>query len=273
MGGKALSCNTPVCFLGLKLMSSWAPSALPSLKPCTLAGAWPMSSYREKPDAGDADILVAADERYDPFVAVEALGAVEIVRNGPATSIGVRCALESSLSREQRIPGLPHQSAPVEFDYASNLLSMVRPGNFVGRIAHASFCAHKHNGLWFYFRKIPDAPDHLFREIVLTRDYRKLWPIWALTWKRYNQGFDTLLGHLRVHGILHVFATRTSICWKTGTPSLVCETKWLARRVFLCWCEEQPNLPAFQFPGGQVGLATSANQHFPGLSRTTKKPG
>lgn len=45
-------------------------------------------AYRTKPDYGDLDVLVEAAD-YDPFMAADVLGAVELVRNGPVTSLGL----------------------------------------------------------------------------------------------------------------------------------------------------------------------------------------
>jgi hypothetical protein len=47
-----------------------------------------IESYRAKADFGDLDVLVES-VGYDPQKAAEAIGGVEVVRNGPVTSVGL----------------------------------------------------------------------------------------------------------------------------------------------------------------------------------------
>lgn len=221
-----------------------------------------MTSYRTKPDSGDADILVEADERYDPFEAAAALDAVEVVRNGPVTSIGVIVR-----------PEVPHRdgnvfqvdlikSSPEEFDYASNYFQWSDLGNFIGRVAHASFCAHKHNGLYFYFRD-PESPDHLFREIVLTRDYGQALAYLGYDVARYNAGFDTLeeifefaASSVFFHRDIYLLENRNAI-------SRVRDKKRPAYMGFLRWCEAHSELTAFQFPADKSAWLPRMAEHFP----------
>lgn len=262
MGGKALSCNTPVRLPKAQAdeLGAQCVAKLEALYPGRRAAY--MSSYREKPDAGDADILVEADERYDPFVAAEALGAVEIVRNGPVTSIGVLVRPEVPYRENNVFQVDLIKSAPVEFDYASNYFQWSDLGNFVGRIAHASFCAHKHNGLWFYFRD-PDAPDYLFREIVLTRDYREALAYLGFDVERYNQGFDTLEDIYAFTASSTYFNPDIYLLENRNAISRVRDKKRPAYTGFLRWCEEQPNLPAFQFPADKSAWLPRLMEHFP----------
>lgn len=221
-----------------------------------------MSSYRLKPDAGDADILVEADARYDPHQAAEALGAVEVVRNGPVTSIGLKVRpelpeLDGNVFQVDLI-----KSSPEEFDYASNYFQWSDLGNFVGRIAHASFCAHKHNGLYFYFRD-PAEPDHLFREIVLTRDYGKALTYLGYDVARYNAGFDTLDEIFEFAASSDFFHRDIYLLENRNAISRVRDRKRPAYMGFLKWCEAHPELPAFQFPADKSAWLSRLFEHFP----------
>lgn len=221
-----------------------------------------MSSYRLKPDAGDADILVEADDRYDPFKAAEALGAVEVVRNGPVTSFGLKVRpelpeLDGNVFQVDLI-----KSSPEEFDYASNYFQWSDLGNFVGRIAHASFCAHKHNGLYFYFRD-PDEPDHLFREIVLTRDYGQALAYLGYDVARYNAGFDTLEEIFEFAASSEFFNPAIYLLENRNAISRVRDKKRPAYQGFLTYCEAHPELPAYQFPANKETWLPRLVAHFP----------
>ena len=48
-----------------------------------------LGNYLDKADFGDCDILIESSDAYDPHQAAGVLDAVEVVRNGPVTSIGV----------------------------------------------------------------------------------------------------------------------------------------------------------------------------------------
>src|SRR3546814_15537567 len=48
-----------------------------------------LGSYHAKASFGDCDILIESGPDYDPNQAAAALNPIEIVRNGPVTSVGV----------------------------------------------------------------------------------------------------------------------------------------------------------------------------------------
>lgn len=111
-----------------------------------------LGTYRAKADFGDCDVLVEGGPDYDPHQAAAALNAVEVVRNGPVTSVGV-------LVR----PEVPHRDGnvfqvdlikmePEAYDFASGYFGASDTGNLVGRIAHSMGLSHRHDGLVFYHR-------------------------------------------------------------------------------------------------------------------------
>lgn len=81
-------------------------------------------AYRSKPDFGDLDIALDP-EGYNPFEAAEALGAVEVVRNGPVTSIGVKVRPElAELDGNVFQVDLIKLGAP-EYDFALSYYSYI----------------------------------------------------------------------------------------------------------------------------------------------------
>ena len=124
MGGHALSCVTVrLTKKNADRLAADCVAKLQALYPGRRVVY--MSSYRLKPDAGDADILVEADEHYDPFKAAEALGAVEVVRNGPVTSIGLVIRPELP-ERDGNVFQVDLIKSPAEeFDYASNYFAYI----------------------------------------------------------------------------------------------------------------------------------------------------
>ena len=89
MGGKALSANVAI------RLTKANYERLASECVAKLRAAYPgmrievLGNYLDKADFGDCDILIESSDAYDPHQAAGVLEAVEVVRNGPVTSIGV----------------------------------------------------------------------------------------------------------------------------------------------------------------------------------------
>lgn len=218
-----------------------------------------LSSYRTKADAGDADILVEADERYDPHEAAKALGAVEVVRNGPVTSIGLIVRpevpeLDGNVFQVDLI-----KSSPAEFDYSCGYFMWSDLGNLIGRIAHAGFTAHRHDGLHFYFRH----EDYLFRTILLTQDHDKALAYLGYDPARFNQGFDTLEDIFEYAASSAFFNRDIYLLENRNAKSRVRDKKRAAYMGFLKWCEARPNLPAFVYPESKTAWLPRMAEHFP----------
>jgi len=218
-----------------------------------------LSSYRTKADAGDADILVEADERYDPLTAAEALGAVEVVRNGPVTSLGVVVqpelgAVDGNVFQVDLI-----RSAPAEFDYSCGYFMWSDLGNLVGRIAHAGFTAHRHDGLHFYVRD----DDYLFRTILLTQDHDKALAYLGYDPARFNEGFDTLDDIFQYAASSSFFNAGIYLLENRNAKSRIRDKKRLAYMEFLKFCEAHPELPAYQYPESKTAWLPRIAEHFP----------
>lgn len=218
-----------------------------------------LSSYRTKADAGDADILVEADERYNPHEAAAALGAVEVVRNGPVTSIGLVVrpevpALDGNVFQVDLI-----RSSPEELAYSCGYFFWSDLGNLIGRIAHAGFTAHRHDCLYFYFRD----EDHLFRTILLTRDHDKALAYLGYDPVRFNQGFDTLEEIFEYAASTEFFNADIYLLENRNAASRVRDKKRVAYTGFLKWCEAHPDLPAFAYPEKKTAWLPRIAEHFP----------
>jgi hypothetical protein len=88
MGGHALSCTSVrLTKSNYEHIASDCVSKLRAVYPGKRIEA--LGSYRSKADFGDCDILIEGGAPYDPYVAAEAINAVEIVPNGPVTSVGI----------------------------------------------------------------------------------------------------------------------------------------------------------------------------------------
>lgn len=209
-------------------------------------------AYREKQDFGDLDVLVAADG-YDPFKAADALGSVEVVRNGPVTSVGVEVP-NGGIFQVDLI-----KSPLEEFDYASRYFRWNDLGNLIGRIAHAMGVAHRHDGLYFYFRD----GDHLFREILLTRDHDLALFFLGLDPVRFNHGFDTLEEVFRFVASSCFFNRDIYLLQNRNAKSRVRDRKRPSYMQFLDWCESNPDLPSFSFPEDKICWRPRISVHFP----------
>lgn len=262
MGGNALSANVAIRLTkkNADRLAAECVAKLHALYPGRRMAY--LSSYHTKSDAGDADILVEADERYDPHQAAAALDAVEVVRNGPVTSIGVIVR-----------PEVPHRdgnvfqvdlirTAPEEFDYACGYFMWSDLGNLIGRVAHAGGTSHKHNGLYFYFRD-PESPDRLFREILLTRDHEKALAYLGYDAVRFAQGFDTLETIFEYAASSEFFNRDIYLLENRNAVSRIRDRKRPAYMGFLKWCEARPELPAFDYPEDKKAWLPRMAGHFP----------
>lgn len=253
MGGNALKQHQAIR-LGKKDYEPLAEQCVARLRELYPAGrVEALQSYREKQDFGDLDVLVAADG-YDPFKAADAIGSVEVVRNGPVTSVGVEAP--GGIFQVDLI-----KSPFEEFDYASRYFRWNDLGNLIGRIAHAMGVAHRHDGLFFYFRD----GDHLFREILLTRDHDLALIFLGLDPMRFNRGFDTLEDVFRFVASSCFFNRDIYLLQNRNAKSRVRDSKRPSYMQFLAWCEAHPDLPSFSFPKNKLLWFARFSMYFPGF--------
>lgn len=210
-----------------------------------------IQSYRAKQDFGDLDVLIAADG-YDPHTAASAIGSVEVVRNGPVTSVGVQVP-GGGVFQVDLI-----KSSFDEFDYASRYFRWNDLGNLIGRVAHAMGVAHRHDGLFFYFRD----GDHLFREILLTRDHDMALVFLGLDPRQFNRGFDTLEDMFEFVASSRFFNRDIYLLQNRNAKSRVRDNKRPSYMKFLAWCESHPELPSFSFPENKTRWCARISIHF-----------
>ncbi|KVP17178.1 hypothetical protein WJ84_02545 [Burkholderia ubonensis] len=215
-------------------------------------------AYQQKADFGDCDILVTSTG-YDPHKAAAALDAVEVVRNGPVTSVGV-------VVRDEVAPvdGNVFQVDLISigedaFDYALGYFSFNDLGNLIGRTAHRAGLSHKHDGLWFYVRD----GDYKFREICLTRDYDVALRFLGYEPQRFHAGFETLEDIFVYVAGSKFFNRDIFLLENRNAKSRIRDRKRRTYMEFLKWCEARPELPAYQYPDDKAAWLPRIAEHFP----------
>ena len=134
MGGKALSANVAI------RLTKANYERLASECVAKLRAAYPgmrievLGNYLDKADFGDCDILIESSDAYDPH---QAAGVLEVVRNGPVTSIGVIVRPEAPFRDGNVFQVDLIRMPPEAFDFALAYFGRGDAGNLLGRIARA----------------------------------------------------------------------------------------------------------------------------------------
>lgn len=261
MGGNALSCTSVrLTKKNYERLAAECVAKLRSLYPGKRIEA--LGSYRDKADFGDCDILVDSGGHYDPYQAAAALDAVEVVRNGPVTSVGVIVR-----------PEVPHREGnvfqvdlikmePEAFDFALGYFGRGDAGNLLGRLYHACGLAFRHDGLFYYFRD-PENEDYKFREILLTRDFGKALTLMGYDPDCYARGFETREKIYEYVASSPFFNSAVFLLENRNARSRVRDKKRLMYMEFLKWCEARPELTAFQYPEDKKAWLPRIVEHFP----------
>lgn len=227
-------------------------AAYPQLKFATV------ESYRAKADFGDLDMLIG-DSGFNAREAALALGAVEVVTNGPVTSFG----LLVDPANDERDGNMFQvdfiKVATAEYEYAKSYFAWNDLGNLVGRIAHKMGLAHKHDGLYFFVRE----GDYLFREILLTRDYAQALEAMGFSADRFAQGFETPLDLFEYTASTPYFNVDIFLLDNRNAKSRVRDSKRKTYMDFLGWCERNPGLTAYAFPEDKADWLPHLFAHFP----------
>lgn len=148
--------------------------------------AYVIPSYRNKQDHGDMDLIVGSSfwEAQSRKDIEKKLGAIGHVRNGEATSYAV--PIDTRLFQVDII-SVPDGS----LDFAYNYFSYNDLGNLIGRVAHRAGFKLGHHGMSFILRD-PSNSDHVFGEVVLTKDWASALEFFGYDPDRYFNGFDDL---------------------------------------------------------------------------------
>ncbi len=218
-----------------------------------------IQAYGAKPDFGDCDILLES-EGYNPFEAAEALHALEVVRNGSVTSLGVVVNETPGVSLEDnvfQVDLIAQDSAG--YSFAKNYFAFNDLGNLIGRIAHKQGLSHGHAGLRYYVRD----GSHLLGDILLTQDYDEALDFLGYNCKRYAQGFKTLDEVYEFAASTPYFNVDIFLLDNRNHAARVRDRKRKTYMGFLQWCEARPGLPAFDFPKDKSVWLARIAERFP----------
>lgn len=258
MGGNALShTSTRLTKENYEHVAQDCIERLTALYPETRIEA--LGSYRAKYDFGDCDILIEANNDYDPIKAARALNAVEVVRNGPVTSVGIRVRPEV-----QELDGNVFQIDLISteaqaFDFALNYFGHGDAGNLLGRLFHACGLTLRHDGLYFYVRD----GDYKFREILLTRRFDEALRFLDYDPQTYAAGFDTQEDIYRYVVSSPYFNPALFLLKNRNAKSRVRDKKRTMYMQFLKFCEAHPELASFEYPEKKSAWVPRIEKHFP----------
>ncbi len=134
--------------------------------------------YREKDSFGDMDILVRTPFKSGDYeVFRKALNVEHFVMNS---------GVMSCLVDELQIDIIPMPAE--DFDSALVYYSFNDLGNLMGKIFHKFGLKYGHRGLTLPLRD----GDHEFKELTISKDYRRIFEFIGLDWVRFVQGFNNL---------------------------------------------------------------------------------
>lgn len=221
-----------------------------------------LGSYRAKDSFGDCDILIQGGDYYDPHQAAVALDAVEVVRNGPVTSVGVLMRPEL-VERDGNVFQVDLiKMEPEAFDFALGYFGRGDAGNLLGRLFHSAGLSLRHDGLVYYFRD-GAAGDYKFREIMLTQKFEEALPFMGYDPVAYAKGFDTPEDIYQYVASSPFFNRDIFLLENRNATSRARDKKRVMYMQFLQWCEARPELTAFQYPESKAEWLPRIVEFFP----------
>lgn len=194
-----------------------------------------IEAYRTKPDFGDMDVLVASDgipQDYKDAIA-SAFRSREVVKNGSVTSFerdGFQVDVIAIASES--------------FDYARSYFAWNDLGNLVGRIAHKMGLKHAFVGLMAPLRD----GDHMFAELVVTRDVDSVLATMGYDPVRYRQGFNTLEDIFHFVASSPMFNPDIYLLENRNATARVRDSKRKTYSAFLEWLDDPDGLDAHRKP-------------------------
>jgi hypothetical protein len=220
----------------------------------------PIRAYRNKPDFGDCDILVERGAGYSYEQAAKALGAIEVVPNGPVCSVGVPIPPQGGNSIFQ-IDLVT--ATPLTFDFSRGYFGQGDIGNLIGRLYHACGLAFRHDGLYYYVRD----GDYKFREIALTLNFNFALELMQYNVQTFENGFDSPEDIFSYVASSPFFNPDIFLLHNRNAQSRVRDRKRPMYTAFLKFCEENPNLPKFQFPENKSDWLPRLFEYFAGFKQ------
>jgi hypothetical protein len=194
-------------------------------------------SYHTKPSFGDLDII------YTEFLEgcilptpeefKAALGAVDMVRNGPVTSFAVPCGFGLFQVDLIRV----HFE---EFDSAFSYFAYNDLGNLLGRIFHRAGFKLGHSGMSYVIRDEQNS-SHVAKEVIVTRSWKEALEFAGYDYERWVNGFDTLEDVFR-YVVSVPTANRTIFRLdETNHQARVRDRKRKTYQLFLNWVNDPSN--------------------------------
>lgn len=218
-----------------------------------------LGSYRTKSSFGDCDILVEAGDHYNPFDLAVALGAIEVVRNGPVTSIGLLVRPELNVVDGNVFQVDLIKMEPEGFDFAVNYFGQGDAGNLLGRLFHAVGTTLRHDGLVYYMRD----GDYKFREIILTRNFEDALSFMGYDPEIYSAGFDTAEDIYQYVASSQFFNADIFLLENRNAISRTRDRKRKMYMEFLKFCDDRKELPQYSFPENKSAWFSRINEYFP----------
>lgn len=259
MGGKALKENVAIRLTkaNYERLAADCVAKLRAAYPGTRIEV--LGNYLDKADFGDCDILIESSDAYDPHQAAGVLEAVEVVRNGPVTSIGVIVRPEVPFRDGNVFQVDLIRMPPEAFDFALAYFGRGDAGNLLGRIAHAMGVSLRHDGLFYIFRD----GDYKFREILLTRSFDEALVLMGYDPAPYCAGFKTIEDIYTYVAASPFFDLAIFQLEKRNAKSRVRDRKRPMYMGFLQWAEAQPGLGAFAYPEDKAVWHARIAEYFP----------
>lgn len=202
------------------------------------------TSYHNKPDFGDLDVVVENNARVhlsDHDIATILSDyyqePVPYIKNGPVTSFGLPTP-EGMFQVD-----LIYTPSSV-FDYAVDYYSWNDVGNLVGRIAHKFGLKHGHDGLQMVVRE----DTNVLGIVPITLDYDGALEFLGFSSKVYRNGFSSIesIYEFVVEG--KYFNPDVYALENRNHTARVRDRKRPTYTGFLKYCEALPPIPGFDFP-------------------------
>lgn len=199
-----------------------------------------VQAYRSKPNFGDMDVLVVSDNiptDYKDEIA-RAFQSREVVRNGNVTSFDCDGFQVDVIA-----------ISAASFEFARAYFAWNDLGNLIGRVAHKMGLKFAFEGLYAPLRD----GDHMFAEVLVTRDVDRALSTLGYDADRYRQGFESLEDIFRFTASSPYFNPDIYLLENRNATSRVRDAKRRTYSAFLDWLAAPTGLAAYKAepaPGG-----------------------
>lgn len=224
-----------------------------------------IESYRNKPDFGDMDVVVASDDIAGTYKddLEKLFRSREVYRNGNVTSFdreGVQID----------VIAIPQAS----FDFARSYFAWNDLGNLMGRVAHSMGLKYAFMGLLLPLRQ----GTHMFAEVAVTRNVDEAMTFLGYDVERYKKGFNTLEEIFQFTASTPYFNPDVYLLENRNATSRVRDAKRKTYSAFLDWLEDPQGLKKFmggrsepeggwyQFPEDKASWFPALRTSFPVFS-------